>query len=155
MWHKWEELALPAHPIRIQVLRVFVSVMAMPIYFPMRIDAYVRYIRHMSDICAILSDNAEVDADIRIRMAIPSLCILDIPQPMGLVLQRLGLHRGMFPPKEPNCSKYKVDMFDMAFHLQKFTQIMATVSGQSSIFQPYLRLRLKLWRLWWWTNGVT
>ena len=104
---------------------------------------YPTYVRYS----VILSDNAEVDADIRIRMAIPSLYILDIPQPMGLVLQRLGLHRGMFPPKEPNCSKYKVDIFDMAFHLQKFTQIMATVAGQSSIFQPYLRLRLKLWRL--------
>ena len=39
--------------------------MAMRIYFPMCIDAYVGYIRQMSD-------NAEVDADIRIRMAIPN-----------------------------------------------------------------------------------
>ena len=40
--------------------------MAMRIFLAMRIDAYVGYIRHS----AMLSDNAEVDADIRIRMAI-------------------------------------------------------------------------------------
>ena len=39
--------------------------MAMRIFLAMRIDAYVGY-------NAILSDNAEVDADIRIRMAIPN-----------------------------------------------------------------------------------
>ena len=37
--------------------------MAMRIFLAMRIDAYVGYIRHS----AMLSDNAEVDADIRIR----------------------------------------------------------------------------------------
>ena len=50
---------------------------------------YPTYVRYS----VILSDNAEVDADIRTRMAIPSLYILDIPQPMGHALQRLGLHR--------------------------------------------------------------
>ena len=44
--------------------------MAMRIYLAMRIDADIRIIRHMSD---ILSVNGEVDADIRIRMAIPNL----------------------------------------------------------------------------------
>ena len=39
--------------------------MAMRKFLAMRINAYVGYIRH-------LSDNAEVDADIRIRMAIPN-----------------------------------------------------------------------------------
>ena len=39
--------------------------MATRIFLAMRIDAHVGY-------SAILSDNAEVDADIRIRMAIPS-----------------------------------------------------------------------------------
>ena len=45
--------------------------MAMRIFLAMRIDAYVGYIQHMSD-SAILSDNAEVDVDIRIRIAIPN-----------------------------------------------------------------------------------
>ena len=39
--------------------------MAMRIFLAMRINACVGYIRH-------LSDNAEVDADIRIRIAIPN-----------------------------------------------------------------------------------
>ena len=44
----------------------------MRIYLPMRIDADIRIIRHMSDIARHMSDNAEVDADIHIGMAIPS-----------------------------------------------------------------------------------
>ena len=42
--------------------------MALQIFLAMRIDAYT-YVRYS----AILSDNVEVDADIRISMAIPNL----------------------------------------------------------------------------------
>ena len=48
------------------IVWIFGLGMAMQIFLAMRIDAYVGY-------SAILSDNAEVDADIRIRMAIPNL----------------------------------------------------------------------------------
>ena len=48
-----------------QIWNIHVLGMAMQIFLAMRIDAYVRY-------SAILSDDAEVDADIRIRMAIPN-----------------------------------------------------------------------------------
>ena len=46
----------------------------MRMYLPMRIDVNIRIIRHMSDIARYMyADNADIDADIRIHMAIPNI----------------------------------------------------------------------------------
>ena len=42
----------------------------------------------------------------------------------------------------------------MAFHLQEIYTNYGS-GCRAALFQPYLRLRLKPCRLWWWTNGVT
>ena len=42
----------------------------------------------------------------------------------------------------------------MAFHLQEIYTNYGN-GCRAALFQPYLRLRLKPCRLWWWTNGVT
>ena len=69
-----------------------------------------------------------------------------------------------FREKQPlrRGTKRMEHIFDMAFRsCHIFTQIMATV--RRGFLHPYLRLRLKLcklwwlwlFRFWWWTNGVT
>ena len=42
----------------------------------------------------------------------------------------------------------------MAFHLQEIYTNYGS-GCRAALSQPYLRLRLKPCRLWWWTNGVT